>query len=88
MDNNIKEKNFLSKQIFFKKYKIIQSLSPGINNFVFEGINITTKTKVAIKIQNKITGRNTLLNEGYLLFLLKGYGIREYLVLAIKENIM
>lgn len=77
MDNNIKEKNFLSKQIFFKKYKIIQSLSPGLNNFVFEGINITTKTKVAIKIQNKITGRNTLLNEGYLLFLLKGYGIPE-----------
>ena len=77
MDNNTKEKDKLTKEIFFHKFKIIKLISSGLNNFVFEGINIITNQKVLIKIENKIRGLDALKNESYMLFILKGYGIPE-----------
>ena len=79
MEIKIKEKNQLFKKIIFQKYKLIKLLSNESNNFVFEGQNIIDKTKVAIKLENKVTGNNTLTNECYLLLDLKGYGIPEIL---------
>ena len=78
MDNNTKEKDKLTKEIFFHKFKIIKLISSGLNNFVFEGINIITNQKVLIKIENKIRGLDALKNESYMLFILKGYGIPEF----------
>ena len=43
-------------------------ISSGLNNFVFEGINILTNDKVAVKIENKITGKDALKNESYKLY--------------------
>ena len=74
MENKINEKKQLLKKTFFQKYKIIRALS---SNLVFEGINIITKIKVAMKLENIITGKNTLTNETYILLNIKGYGIPE-----------
>ena len=74
MENKIIEKKQLLKKTFFQKYKLIRALS---SNLVFEGINIITKTKVAMKLENIITGKNTLTNETYILLNIKGYGIPE-----------
>ena len=64
MENKDNEKKQLLKKIFFQKYRIIKSLS---SNLVFEGVNITTNLKVALKLENKITGKNILTNESYIL---------------------
>ena len=74
MENKDNEKKQLLKKIFFQKYRIIKSLS---SNLVFEGVNITTNLKVALKLENKITGKNILTNESYILLNIKGYGIPE-----------
>ena len=79
MENKIKEKNQLVKKIIFQKYKLIKILSSESNNFVFEGQNIIDRKKVAIKLENKVTGNNTLTNECYILLDLEGYGIPEIL---------
>ena len=73
----MKEKNEFFNKILFKKYKIQKAISPSLINFLYEGINIITKAKVAIKIENQMSGKDTLTNESYMLFNLKGYGIPE-----------
>ena len=77
MENIINEKEQILKKIIFQKYKLIKSLSANSNNFVFEGINITNKVKVAVKLENKITGKNTLTRECYIIMILKNSGIPE-----------
>ena len=68
MDEVIKERNSLGQKVIFQKYKFLKLISSGLNNFVFEGINILTNDKVAVKIENKITGKDALKNESYKLY--------------------
>ena len=65
-------------KIFFKKYKAIKLIAESSFGSVYEGIDIKTKNKVAIKLEDRIKF-NLLEKEAYLLFTLKGYGIVELL---------
>ena len=66
---------FNEKQIFFNKYKLQKLINKSAFSYVFKGINIINKELVAIKIENKITMKNILESEAYILFDLKGFGI-------------
>lgn len=87
MDEIIKESDSLKQKGIFQKYKLLKLIYSGLNNFVFEGINILTNDKVVVKIENKITGKDTSLkNESYMLYNLKGYGIPEIINFGYKGN--
>jgi len=77
MENKTNEKNQLLQKILFQKYRIIKLLSCDSNNLVYQGINIIDKSKVAIKLENKVAGKDNLTNESYILLNLKGQGIPE-----------
>ena len=84
-----KKKDPNINQIFFKKYKVIKLISINKFSSIYEGININTKEKVAIKLeeQNKY---NLLEKEAYTLFSIKGYGIVDLISFGknTKYNIM
>ena len=65
------------KKLIFKKYKILKVLGNGSFGNVFEGINIKTKQKVAIKTEDWKKKGNLLESEAYFLYHLKGFGIPE-----------
>ena len=67
-----REKNI--GKIFFKKYQIIKLISESKLSSLYEGINIVTKEKVAIKLEQRKKS-DLLEKEAYTLFSLKGYGI-------------
>ena len=77
MENKTNEQNQLLQKILFQKYRIIKLLSNDSNNLVYQGINIIDKSKVAIKLENKVAGKDNLTNESYILLNLKGQGIPE-----------
>ena len=77
MENKTNEKKQLLQKILFQKYRIIKLLSSDSNNLVYQGINIIDKSKVAIKLENKVAGKDNLTNESYILLNLKGQGIPE-----------
>lgn len=77
MENKTNDKNQLLHKILFQKYKIVKLLSSNSHNLVYQGINVIDKTKVAIKLENKTAGKDTLTNESYNLLNLKGQGIPE-----------
>ena len=63
-------------KIFFKKYKALKRIAEGSFGSIYEGINIRTNDKIAIKLEDR-TQYNLLEEEGYALFTLKGFGIVE-----------
>ncbi len=76
MDDKNQSKEKLSKnfqKIFFKKYKLLKQIKKGSFGVVYEGININTNYKVAIKIEPKIS--QDLKNECSNLMNLQGFGI-------------
>ena len=77
MENKVNEQKQLLQKILFQKYRIIKLLSNDSNNLVYQGINIIDKSKVAIKLENKVAGKDNLTNESYILLNLKGQGIPE-----------
>ena len=76
-------------KILFKKYKILKIISIGKFSSLYEGINIHTKQKVAIKLE-EINKYNLLEKEAYTLFTIKGYGIIDLISFGKnnKYNIM
>lgn len=87
MDEIIKERDSLEQKLIFQKYKLLKLIYSGLNNFVFEGINILTNDKAAVKIENRITGKDTLKNESYMLYNLKGYGIPDIISFGYKKKL-
>ena len=68
-------KGNIEKQIFFNKYKLQKLINKSAFSNVYQGINILKKELVAIKIENRITMKNILESEAYILFYLKGFGL-------------
>jgi serine/threonine protein kinase len=85
--NKSKDSNI--NKIFFKKYKVLKLICISKFNFLYEGINIQTKEKVAIKLE-KINRYNFLEKEAYTLFSIKGFGIIDLISFGknTKYNIM
>jgi len=85
--NKSKDSNI--NKIFFKKYKVLKLICISKFNFLYEGINIQTKEKVAIKLE-KINRYNFLEKEAYTLFSIKGFGIIDLISFGknSKYNIM
>lgn len=73
-NNKLNEKEIFGK-IFFKKYKAVNKIGTGSFCSVFEGINVHSKEKVAIKIEPRKTEHPLLEDETYYLYQLKGFGI-------------
>ena len=69
------EDNSLLDTIIFKKYKPIKIISKGKFYYAYLGKNIDNKTNVTIKCNIRNQKINTLENEAYLLYYLKGIGI-------------
>ena len=69
-----KKKDPNINSIFFKKYKILKLITTSKFSSTYEGININTKEKVAIKLEEK-NKYNFLEKEAFTLFAIKGYGI-------------
>jgi len=69
-----KKKDPNINSIFFKKYKILKLITTSKFSSTYEGININTKEKVAIKLEEK-NKYNLLEKEAFTLFAIKGYGI-------------
>jgi serine/threonine protein kinase len=76
-------------KVFFKKYKARKLIAESSFGSVYEGIDIKTKNRVAIKLEERLK-YNFLEMEAYNLFTLKGYGIIEVLSFGRnqKYNIM
>ena len=85
--NQTKDPNM--DKMFFKKYKILKLISIGKFSSIYEGINIKTKEKIAIKLEG-INKYNLLEKEAYTLFSIKGYGIIDLISFGKnnKYNIM
>jgi len=78
-DTSIKStesKNFIRKYpLIFKKFRVLNHLSKGAFSDIYAGINILTKEKVAIKVEDRFTVDKYLETECFFLFSLKGLGI-------------
>ena len=84
----LKEDPIINK-VFFKKYRVIKKIAEGAFGLIYEGINIITKTPIAIKLEDRFKN-NILEEEAYILFSIKGFGIVELLSFGRnkKYNIM
>ena len=83
-NNEHKDPN--KNRIFFKKYKIVKLIYKSKFSYIYEGINLNTKEKIAIKLENK-NKNNILEKEAYTLFTIKGFGIVELISFGKnKEN--
>jgi serine/threonine protein kinase len=69
------EENSLLDTIIFKKYKPIKIISKSKFYYAYLGKNINDKANVMIKCNIRNLKINTLENEAYLLYYLKGIGI-------------
>ena len=68
--------NFIKKyHLIFKKFRPIKHLCKGAFCDIYAGINILTKEKVAIKVEERYKMDKNLETECYFLFSLKGLGI-------------
>ena len=65
------------KNLIFGKYKLTKVIGCGSFGYVYQGINIVDKKKVAIKVEKKEKGLNLLEKESYYLYNLKGIGVPE-----------
>ena len=76
-DSNL-DKKILSS-IFFKKYKPIKLIGAGTFSFVYEGLNIKDKTKVALKLEEKNSKISLLKSEAFNIFSMQGFGIIKFI---------
>ena len=67
----------VSKNLLFKKYMLIDKIGRGAFGDVYNGMNIYTKEKVAIKLEERKNSQNPLEQEAFILYNLKGPGIPE-----------
>ena len=87
MNNEFIDEN----KIFFKKYKIISFIAKGSFGNVYKGKNIIDNKLITLKIEEKFKHKNnTLEQEAYYLYNLKGYGIPKIISYGIsgKYNIL
>ena len=87
MNNEFIDEN----KIFFKKYKIISFIAKGSFGNVYKGKNIVDNKLVALKIEERFKHKNNSLEqEAYYLYNLKGYGIPKIISYGIsgKYNIL
>ena len=66
-----------SNNLLFKKYKLMNKISRGAFGDVHIGMNVHTKEKVALKLEDRKNSRNLLEQEAFILYNLKGPGIPE-----------
>ena len=70
------ESKFIKKYpLIFKKFRPLKHLSKGAFSDIYAGINIHTKEKVALKVEERYKMNKNLEAECYYLFSLKGLGI-------------
>ena len=72
-------------KIFFKKYKALKKIAEGSFGSIYEGINIKTKNRVAIKLEDR-NQYNLLKDEAFNLFNLKGFGIVSLISFGLNKN--
>ena len=70
-----KNENNNPKNLIFGKYKLIKKIGSGSFGTVFLGINVYTKEKVAVKIEEDNKNAEGLKEEAFLLINLKGIGL-------------
>ena len=79
--------NFIKKySLIFKKFRPLKHLSKGAFSDIYAGINIHTKEKVAIKIEERYKIDKSLETECYYLFSLKGLGIPKVISFGHNKN--
>lgn len=66
-----------SNNLLFKKYKLMDKISRGSFGDVHIGMNVHTKEKVALKLEERKNSINLLEQEAFILYNLKGPGIPE-----------
>ena len=92
--NNEKEKEDIEElpPLFFKKFKPIKKINQGSYSLIYEGKNITTNEKVAIKLEQREKNENELLKKevGYLYLLRNCPGIVRIISFGItnKYNVL
>ena len=79
------EQKKLIGKIIFKKFKIINLIAKGGFSCVYEGINLNTKEKVAIKIEKR-SFINYLETECFILKEVEGYGIPKIISFGISGH--
>ena len=77
-----------SKILIFKKYNLLHTIGGGAFGKVFLGTNIKTKEKVAIKIEELKRARTTLDREAFILYYLRGPGLKKLNHLEKQKNII
>ena len=76
INSNDENKKFINKYpIIFKKFRVLNHLSKGAFSNIYTGINIITKEKVAIKVEERFKIEKFLEAECYFIFSLKNIGI-------------
>ena len=76
INSNDENKKFINKYpIIFKKFRVLNHLSKGAFSDIYTGINIITKEKVAIKVEERFKIEKFLEAECYFIFSLKNIGI-------------
>ena len=76
INSNDENKKFINKYpIIFKKFRVLNHLSKGAFSDIYTGINIITKEKVAIKVEERFKIEKFLEAECYFIFSLKNVGI-------------
>ena len=76
INSNDENKKFINKYpIIFKKFRVLNHLSKGAFSDIYTGINIITKEKVAIKVEERFKIEKFLEAECYFTFSLKNVGI-------------
>ena len=76
INSNDENKKFINKYpIIFKKFRVLNHLSKGAFSDIYTGINIITKEKVAIKVEDRFKIEKFLEAECYFIFSLKNVGI-------------
>ena len=78
INSNDENKKFINKYpIIFKKFRVLNHLSKGACSDIYSGINLITKEKVAIKVEERFKIEKYLETECYFIFSLRNLGISK-----------
>ena len=80
------KKDTLANKIIFKKYKLLNEIGKGSSGYVYSGENIITKTKVAVKLEERLSPDNLLQSEASFLSLLKAPGFPKIISYGINKK--
>ena len=86
IDTSKDNEKFILSSIFFKKYKPIKKLDKGSFSVIYEGKNIETDEKIALKIEPKNKFNFLKSEASYLYILRKGPGIPKIISFGITKN--